>query len=162
MPPRRGQKFVRTGITMKSFSAITAIAALLAVSACSGAEEPTGDQAEDFAARIGSNDGKDQPVAQGTVAPTMQEEKPGAAPGPFTPGTQTDPDSACGANLVGEFIGQQADDATRVAVQKAATGASEVRFIGAGNSTFINPDPTNPRLNLMLDANQIIRDARCG
>ncbi|MEM6476584.1 MAG: hypothetical protein AAF687_10500 [Pseudomonadota bacterium] len=147
---------------MKIAPAITAMAALLALSACGGAEEPTGNQADDFAARIGSSEGNNKPVAQGTVAPTMQEEKPGAAPGPFTAGTQTDPNSACGANLVGEFIGKQADDATRVAVQNAATGASEVRFIGAGSSDFINPDPTSPRLNLMLDANQIIRDARCG
>jgi hypothetical protein len=40
-------------------------------------------------------------------------------------------------------------------------GANEVRFVPAG-SPYVKPDATNPRLNLMLDAQNIIRDARCG
>lgn len=131
---------------------------ILALGACGQPSE--GESADDFAARIGS--GNSAPAAQGTVAPQIQQTPPGAAPGPFVPGTQTDPQSACAANKVGEFIGKVADDATRVAVQTAAAGASEVRFIGYGSNEFINPDPTNPRLNLMLDAQGIIRDARCG
>ena len=43
----------------------------------------------------------------------------------------------------------------------AAEGASDVRFVDAG-SEFIPPDPANPRLNIMLDARGIIRDAKCG
>lgn len=144
---------------MNKLTSICAAASLLALAACGSTEK--GESADDFASRIGSGGVNETPVPQGTVAPQMQEAKPGAAPGPFTPGTQTDPDSACKANLVGDFIGKVADDATRVEVQKAAAGASEVRFIASGSS-FISPDPTNPRLNLMLDQQNVIRDARCG
>ena len=136
-------------------------ASLFVVAACGGGAEE-GNNADDFAARIGSGGGNETPKPQGTVAPKVQETKPGAAPGPFVPGTQTDPDSACAANKMGAFIGKVADEATRVEVQKAAVGAREVRFIGHGNTEFINPDPTNPRLNLMLDQQNVIRDARCG
>ena len=144
---------------MKTFAAVTALTAALSLTAC-GTPEPEQD-ADDFAARIGSN-GEAAPTAQGTVAPTVVAPKPGAAPGAFAAGTQTDPNSACAANKMGEYIGKLADDATRAAVQEAAVGASEVRFIGFGNSEYINPDPANPRLNLMLDQQNIIRDARCG
>ena len=62
---------------------------------------------------------------------------------------------------MGNFIGKPADEATRAAILVAATGAREVRFVPPG-SDYIRPDPTNPRLNLMLDNTGIIRDARCG
>lgn len=143
---------------MTKITTILAAASLMTLTACGAASDT--ESADDFAARIGS--GSDAPEAQGTVAPQMQQTPPGAAPGPFVAGTQTDPNAACAANKVGAFIGKLADDPTRVEVQKAAVGASEVRFIGFGNDTFINPDPTNPRLNLMLDQQNIIRDARCG
>ena len=143
---------------MSKFTTSLAAASLLVLAAC-GAPSEDGS-ADDFASRIGGS--ADAPAAQGTVAPQTQAVKPGAAPGPFTPGTQTDPDSACAANKVGQFIGKLADDATRSEIQTAAVGAREIRFIAFGSSEFINPDPTNPRLNLMLDAQNIIRDARCG
>ena len=143
---------------MKRF-AFGVAATLVALTACGAPAES--ESADDFASRIGSG-GNGTPVAQGTVAPTVQETKPGAAPGPFTPGTQTDPESACGASLVGEFIGRLADDATRMAVKDAARLASEVRFVSYGGVESVNPDPTDPRLNLMLDQQGIIRDARCG
>lgn len=143
---------------MNRFTSTFAAASLLALTACGAPSEDGG--ADDFASRIGSS--TDAPAANGTVAPKIQEVKPGAAPGPFVPGTQTDPDSACAANKVGQFIGKLADDATRTQLQTAAVGAREIRFIAYGSSEFINPDPTNPRLNLMLDAQNIIRDARCG
>jgi len=143
---------------MSKFAVTLTTVALLTLTACGGPAES--ESADDFAARIGSSDGT--PAAQGTVAPQVQETKPGAAPGPYVPGTQTDPESRCAANKVGEFIGKLADEPTRLAIQNAAAGASEVRFIGFGNTEYINPDPTNPRLNMMLDAQNIIRDARCG
>lgn len=143
---------------MRVSSRIIAIASLVALASCG---EPQTETADDFAARVGNPAGGST-VANGTVAPTVQEPLPDAAPGPFQAGTQTDPNSACGANKVGEFIGKLADDPTRVAVQQAAEGTSEVRFVGFGVPVTINPDPASPRLNLMLDAQGIIRDARCG
>jgi hypothetical protein len=145
---------------MNRFAAMLAAAPLLAIAACGTPTQD--DSAEDFASRIGTSGNSETPAPRGTVAPKVQETKPGAAPGPFVPGTQTDPDSACKANLVGEFIGKVADEPTRAALQKAAVGAREVRFIGYGQPGYLNPDPTNPRLNLMLDEQNVIRDARCG
>ena len=143
---------------MTKRSALIAVPALLALAACGGSADDTGNSADDFAAR--TNGGQPDPGA--TVAPTVPQPLEGAAPGAFAAGTQTDPQSAtCAANRMGNFIGKPADEATRAAILVAATGAREVRFVPPG-SDYIRPDPTNPRLNLMLDNTGIIRDARCG
>ncbi|MGB7417951.1 MAG: hypothetical protein WA918_02110 [Erythrobacter sp.] len=136
------------------------LAASMTLAAC-GASDDSGSEgaADDFAARIGSGS---SPAPAGTVAPTIAKPLPNAAPGVFTPGTATDPASAtCGANRIGDFIGRAADDVTRAAIMDAASDVREVRFILPG-SDYIEPDPTSPRLNMMLDQQNIIRDARCG
>lgn len=143
---------------MTKLSAIIALPTLLALAACGGEEPDTSNSADDFAARINGG----APNAQATVAPTVAAPLEGAAEGAYSPGTATDPQSAtCGANEMGPFIGKPADDATRAQIMTVAAGASEVRFIPAG-SPYVRPDPTNPRLNLMLDNLGVIRDARCG
>lgn len=134
------------------------IALSLALASCGKNGADNSNSADDFAARINGG----QPNAQATIAPTVVEPLEGAAEGAFSPGTATDPQSAgCNANAMGEYIGREADEATRVAIQTAATSASEVRFIAPGFG-YIRPDPTSPRLNMMLDNLGIIRDARCG
>ncbi|TAD80519.1 MAG: hypothetical protein EAY70_05670, partial [Sphingomonadales bacterium] len=88
---------------------------------------------------------------------------PGAAPGPFARGTLTDPASkTCGAPLMGPFIGKLADQATRAEIANMLGRTDNLRFVAYGSGGFVNPDPTNPRLSIMLDAQNIIRDARCG
>lgn len=143
----------------KALPSLAAIS-LLALAACGGAADRDED-ADDYAARIAGNDAVGQNAPQGSVAPQVQEVPEGGAPGPFTPGTQTDPTSACNAPKIGTYLGKLADDATRAEIMNVIDGANEVRFIAPG-PTFINPDPTNPRLNIMLDKQGIIRDARCG
>lgn len=147
---------------MKNLSTLIIAPALLALAACGGTQEAEpNNAADDFAARI-NGDAPAGPVAAATVAPTIAPPRENAAPGAYAPGTATDPQSAtCNANLMGPFLGRAADDATRLEVMSAAAGAAEVRFIAAG-SDFVRPDPTNPRLNIMLDQQGIIRDARCG
>ena len=143
---------------MTKLSALITIPALLVLAACGGEEADTSNTADDFAARINGG----SPNAAATVAPTVAQPLENAAEGAYSPGTATDPQSAtCFANLMGPFIGKAVDDATRAQIMTAAAGASEVRFIPAG-SPYVRPDPTNPRLNLMLDNLGIIRDARCG
>lgn len=143
---------------MNKIAAIFAVPALLALAACGNSPDESSNSADDFAARINGG----QPDVQATVAPTVAEPLEGAAPGAFAPGTATDPQSAgCNANLMGPWIGKEADDATRLAIRAAATSASDVRFIPPGGA-YIRPDPTSPRLNLMIDNLGIIRDARCG
>jgi len=144
--------------------------ALLAMTACSGAGTPdAASEADEFAARINGSAPVEAvvptPVAQETYAPpapTVAPPRTDAAPGAFAPGTATDPASAtCNANKMGPYMGRLADDATRANIMSAAAGAADVRFIEAG-SGYIRPDVTNPRLNIMLDVQGIIRDARCG
>ncbi|MDJ0641742.1 MAG: hypothetical protein QNJ15_02900 [Erythrobacter sp.] len=144
---------------MTKLSATLAVASLLVLSACGGpSDQPSSNSAEDFAARI--NGGKAQ-ATPGTVQPTVAEPKPGAAPGPYTPGTHTDPTVACGANVMGPYLGRQADEATRSEIVGVIAGTNEVRFVMPGGE-YIEPNPRSPRLNLMLDATGVIRDARCG
>jgi hypothetical protein len=145
---------------------LTAFTAL-ALTACSSEPEPADPaaEAEAFAQRINPNAAAPAPapVAAATAAPRIAQPLPGAAPGPFIPGTQTDPASArCGANQMGPFIGKLADEATRLDIVKTLGRSDNLRFVAFGSGGFINPDPTNPQLNLMMDAQGIIRDARCG
>lgn len=142
--------------------AFLALPLALALAACGSDPAPANNDADSFAARINQNAGA-TPVPQGTVAPTVAEPKPGAAPGPFVPGTQTDPAAkTCGANLMGPYIGKPADQPTRAEIAKVLGRTENLRFVAYGSAGYINPDPTNPRLNLMLDQGGIIRDARCG
>lgn len=142
---------------MTKLAALISLPAFIALAAC-GASTGEDNNADDFAARINGS----QPAAEATVAPTVAEPLEGAAPGAYAAGTATDPASAtCSANLMGPYIGKPADDATRAQIITVAAGAREVRFISPG-SAYIRPDPTSPRLNLMIDNIGIIRDARCG
>ena len=148
---------------MNKITVILASPLVLALAACGSNTEDTSNSADDFAARInGGTASAPAPAPNATVAPTVAEPLPNAAPGVFAPGTLTDPESAtCAATQMGPFIGKPADDATRAAIMEAAAGAREVRFVQPGGPT-VNPDPTNPRLSIMIDNLGIIRDARCG
>lgn len=138
-------------------------AATMALAACASEPEPVdpATEADAFSKRIKSGAGAAE--ATNPVAPRIAKPLPNAAPGPFTPGTQTDPASAtCGANKMGPYIGKLADEVTRIEIVKVLGRKDKLRFVAFGSGGYINPDPTNPRLNLMLDAQGIIRDARCG
>lgn len=137
--------------------------AAVTLAACgSDAEQPAND-ADSFAARIGKGEASPTPGQQGAIAPAVATPLPGAAPGPYMPGTQTDPAAkTCGAPLMGRFIGKVADQATRAEIAKTLGRTDNLRFVAFGSAGYINPDPTNPRLSLMLDGQNIIRDARCG
>lgn len=138
----------------------------LALAACGSEPEQPGNDAESYAARIGqagATPGAELPTAQGTVAPTIATPLPGAAPGPYAPGTLTDPAAqTCGAPLMGPFIGKPADQATRAAIATTLGRTDNLRFVAFGGNASVNPDPASPRLSIMLDAQNIIRDARCG
>jgi hypothetical protein len=136
----------------------------LALTACGSEPDPAANDADSFAARINQNATPGAtPAPAATATPKIAEPLPGAAPGAFAEGTQTDPAAkTCGANLMGPFIGKPADQATRAAIAAALGRTDNLRFVTYGSVGFVNPDPTNPRLSLMLDAQNVIRDARCG
>ncbi|MFN4039986.1 MAG: hypothetical protein ACK4IB_11685, partial [Erythrobacter sp.] len=84
------------------------LGATLALAACSSEPAPADPAAEAdaFAQRIAANTPTPAPSAAATAAPRIAQPLPGAAPGPFIPGTATDPAAAtCGANRMGPFIG---------------------------------------------------------
>lgn len=139
--------------------------AAITLGACGSNADQSANDADSFAARIGSGEPGAAPTPNpvATVAPTIATPLPGAAPGPFARGTLTDPASAnCGANKMGPFIGKLADQATRADIVSTLGRSDKLRFVAHGGDANVNPDPTNPRLSIMLDAQNIIRDARCG
>ncbi|MDJ0977485.1 MAG: hypothetical protein QNI87_03035 [Erythrobacter sp.] len=155
---------------MKPFCALCATA-LLALTACSDAAEdtrPATSEAEEFAARI---NGETPPTATAEAAsaeaappiaaPTVAEPLENVQTSDYAPGTATDPKAACNANRFGEFIGRQPDAEARAEIMEAAADIAEVRFIAPGGE-YIKPDPTHPRLNVMIAVDGIIRDIRCG
>ena len=133
----------------------------IALAACGSEPAQPGNDAESFAARIGQPVSGPAPAA--TAAPKVAQPLPGAAPGAFARGTLTDPASkTCGAPLMGPFIGKLADQETRAAIAQMLGRTDNLRFVTFGSTGNVNPDPTNPRLSIMLDAQNMIRDARCG
>ena len=145
--------------------------AALALNACSAEPEapnaPT-NQADDFAARIHSGkqagaqgSGPTAPSPSPLPAPSVAQPLDSIAKTPFAAGTVSDPNSACKANVFGEFLGREPSAEVRAAILEAASGVAEVRFVPSGGD-YIKPDPTNPRLNFMIAIDGVIRDIRCG
>lgn len=139
----------------------------LALAGCGAEADQPGNDASSFAARIASGEatpaGSQIGAPAATATPQIATPQPGAAPGPFARGTLTDPAaSTCGAPLMGPFIGKPADQATRAAIAQTLGRTDNLRFVIFGSTATVNPDPTNPRLSIMLDGQNVIRDARCG
>lgn len=155
---------------MKNRSAAFLFAASIALAACgSDPQTDTANEADEFAARInGQVEGTGnappttgdapRPIASPTVAQPLQSADRRA----FAEGTASDPASViCDANRMAPFIGLVADARTRIDIEDAAGAGREIRFMRPGE-TSVQPDANNPRLNIMLDSQDIIRDARCG
>ena len=148
--------------TVSNFRALPFALAALALTACGSEPAQPGNDADSFAARIGKGEASPTPSLAANAAPTIATPLPGAAPGAFAKGTLTDPAAQnCGAPQMAPFIGKLADQTTRAEIAKVLGRTNNLRFVVFG-SDDVNPDATNPRLSLMLDAQNIIRDARCG
>lgn len=149
---------------------ITATRALLtllpaiALAACGSAPKQPGNDAETFAARIGATPTPAPATASAaTATPQGAAPSPSASPAAFTRGTMTDPDAAiCGAPLMVPFVGKLADQSTRAAIAQALGRTENLRFVAQEGVAALQPDPASPRLLVLVDAQGIIRDARCG
>ncbi|GMN01596.1 hypothetical protein [Erythrobacter sp. MTPC3] len=162
---------------MKSLAVCLTAVCCLTLAACGNdpAAGETDTDAADFAARINNGTAaSSEPAANAVQAPLAQQSPnvaqpippapapANAAPGAFAAGTATDPASAtCNANRMGPFIGKVADSRTRVDIEDTAGPGAQIRFVRPGGD-YIAPNPESPRLNMMLDNQDIIRDARCG
>lgn len=153
---------------MNKFCVLLCAAASVTLSACASEpeQEKATSQAEEFAARINGNQAQAEAQTapqQTTPVETQVEPQPASdEPQPaFAAGTATDPSSACNANQFSQFLGQQPNAEVRNQIMETAEGLTEVRFIAPG-SDYIKPDPTHPRLNVMIAVDGVIRDIRCG
>lgn len=155
---------------MTKLNVLFSITAFFALAACASeaVEDNTSTQAEDFAARINAaqqqveeSAAAQEPAPQTAASPAIAQPQQEAAQGVYAPGTATDPNSACNANIFGQFLGKKPDGDVRKQIMEVAGDITEVRFIAPG-SGYIKPDPTHPRLNIMIAVDGVIRDIRCG
>ncbi|MEP2736532.1 MAG: hypothetical protein ABJP34_09545 [Erythrobacter sp.] len=137
---------------------ILALAAALA--ACGNEPDPNAQEVDDFAARIGTpKQAKATPTA---AKPATQPADPATDPTtkPATEDNTPPAPSQCSAPKVAPFYGRKSDENTQAAVMAAVAPQTNVRFIEAG--TAMPEDTGSQRLNVMIDVNGIIREARCG
>ncbi|MEL6485800.1 MAG: hypothetical protein AAFQ13_01465 [Pseudomonadota bacterium] len=160
-----------------SRAALAMLPVCMILSACGSepAEENTTSAADDYAARInGEKSAQATPTALPTAEPLAAappanapavnpSAEPDTAPAPqfIERGTASDPSTACNAASFSQFLGQQPSTEVRSQIMDAASEIPEVRFIAPGTD-YINPDPTHPRLNIMIAVDGVIRDIRCG
>lgn len=67
----------------------------------------------------------------------------------------------CGETQIGAYLGRVANAPTRTEISSLVAGRVELRFVRPGG-VVLQANGANPRLNLLLDSQDIIRDARCG
>ena len=142
------------GMMLRRLITLVGISALL--SACSGQPDPNAKEVDDFAARIGT------PKQAEAAPPTPKADADAASP-PANLENEAEVQPApsqCNAPKVAPFYGRQADEATQAAVMAAVAPQTDVRFIEAGSA--LPEDTASPRLNVMIDVNGNIREARCG
>jgi len=98
-------------------------------------------------------------TAQGT--PGSATGGDGAAPPIATPTATGDPaaDDECSAGKTARFVGQEATPAVRAEVQ-AEVGHSSIRWVGP--DTMVTEDYSPQRLNMAMDAADVITGASCG
>lgn len=134
----------------------------LSISACGGNQQTAGGQeVDDFAARIKQA----TPAPQPSGEPVPQEAASAATENGANPeGSDSKSGEAeaslCGAPKVAPFYGRKADQLTQDAVMAAVAPQSDVRFVESG--VDVPTDKASKRLNIMMDPNGIIREARCG
>ena len=79
---------------------------------------------------------------------------------PAAPVAGSDEPADCNAAAAVRFVGQRADNATRARLLEAVGPVSAVRWVRPGDATTEDYSPE--RLNVMLDAGEVIVSAHCG
>lgn len=128
-----------------SFLRSIALASSLALAACGTGESDPSENA-----------------AASPEAPVMSEEQPpntadqGAMAMPVGTGELTD----CNADRAAQFVGRTADSKVRAELTEAVAPVTAIRWVGPGDATTEDYSPQ--RLNVMLDAGDLIVSAHCG
>lgn len=130
-------------------------ALLLGLAACGETPEDAATNGEDSAMTVPENTaGEPTPGGQETQA---------SADASTAQARAGDVDSLpegdqCGASKVAQFVSQEATPAVRAQVA-AEVGHTRIRWIGP--DTVVTMDFSPERLNVLLDANDVISGARC-
>ena len=141
---------------MRTLFLTIAAAGSLAVTACADSApedaEATGGNAVPAAATDGA-----QPVPTETAAPAPESIPPVVA---TTAGDvdSNPPGDTCGASKVAAFVAQEATPAVRARLA-SEVGHDRIRWVGP--DTVVTMDFRPDRLNVTLDANDIITGGKC-
>jgi hypothetical protein len=128
-----------------SFLRLVILASSLALAACGSGNSDTAET-----------------VAASPDTPVMSEEEPpppadGAAMAmPVGPSEPAD----CNADRAARFVGRTANPGVRAEIAEAVAPITAIRWVGPGDATTEDYSPQ--RLNIMLDAGDVIVSAHCG
>lgn len=110
-----------------------------------------------------ATDGSASSSPSSTAADTPVSSPPMADTGPAANPLATPPASVsdrCNAARATTFVGRTADAATRAELTAAVAPVTTIRWVGPGMAT--TEDYSDTRLNVMLDAGEVITEAHCG
>lgn len=142
---------------MRTLFLTLAAASSLALAACADSA-PDDAASTDPASAATASDGNIAPSPEATLgAPATT----GATPAAKTASADVDsnpPGDACGASKVAQFVSQRATPAVRAEVAKEI-GHDRIRWVGP--DTVVTMDYRADRLNVSLDANDIITGGNC-
>ena len=128
-----------------SFLRLIALASSFALAAC-GADES--NPAENVAAS------PEVPVFSEETPPATAEAATMAMP------VGTPEPTDCNADRAAQFAGRTADTEVRAELVEAVAPVTAIRWVGPGDATTEDYSPE--RLNVMLDAGEVIVSAHCG
>ncbi|MGN3973289.1 I78 family peptidase inhibitor [Tsuneonella sp. SYSU-LHT278] len=136
---------------------LTVVAAgSLAVAACAD-PAPDGAASGGEAAPSGKAASDAQPVPSPPAAPGREGAAPPAKPAAGEVDSNP-PGDACGASKVAAFVSQEATPAVRARLAREV-GHDRIRWVGP--DTVVTMDFRPDRLNVTLDANDIITGGKC-
>lgn len=135
-----------------------AIGATVTVALSSCGDPGNEDTAADGAAETATPAGEAEPAGAQADAGATPTDETAAAAAPGDAAGAADGD-ACGASEVAPFVSRKATADVKASVA-AEVGHSRIRWIGP--DTVVTMDFNPERLNVMLDADEIITGARCG
>ena len=142
---------------MRTLFLTLAAASSLALVACADST-PEDAAATDPAGAPTASDGTMSAAPEATASAPVTT---GATPAAQTASNDVDsnpPGDACGASKVAQFVSQKATPAVRAEVAKEV-GHDRIRWVGP--DTVVTMDYRADRLNVTLDANDIITGGKC-
>lgn len=146
---------------MRTFLSIIAGASALALGACTDSAAPEAEGGSPAPAAASTAPATAGETSADSAAPAGDVPTDAATARPATAARDVEsnpPGDACGASKVASFVSQEATPAVRSRL-KAEVGHDRIRWVGP--DTVVTMDFRPDRLNVMLDANDIITGGKC-